>query len=68
MSFICFSGHPQKAMRFNHRANDLSSCRESRYYVSKLHSRRPMRVVVYEADLETLAIERFQSRRHQIIF
>jgi hypothetical protein len=68
VSFMCFSWHPQKAMRFNHWANDLSSSRESRYDVSKLHSRRRVRVVVYKADLETHTIERFQSRRHQLIF
>jgi len=68
MSFMCFSGHPQKAMRFNHWANDLSSSRESRYDVSKLHSLRRMRVVVYKADLETRAIERFESGHHQFIF
>jgi hypothetical protein len=68
MSFMCFSKYPQKAMRFNHWANDLSSSRESRYDVSELHSRRRIRVVVYKADLETRAVERFESGRHQFIF
>ena len=68
MSFMCFSGHPQKAMRFNHWANNFSSSSESRYDVSKFHSGRRVRVVVYKANLETRAIERFESGRHQFIF
>jgi hypothetical protein len=32
----------------------------------KLDSRRRLRVVVYKADLETRAFERFQSRRREL--
>ncbi len=34
MSFMCFSGHPHKAMRFDNCTNNFSSSRKSRYDVS----------------------------------